>query len=123
LDYAQGDPLWIIVACRQIKNKRAPEQISTDAVTLVARAGFVRGEYRVSKHVKVGSERWSRTEDDDEKEGEKIKSIQRRFMSVNEWVSYDTTQGTWKRKGREWSGVAGTVCVVMHYNGQGIVKG
>lgn len=43
LHYAQG-PLWIIVACRQIKNKRAPEQISTDAVTLVARAGFVRGE-------------------------------------------------------------------------------
>lgn len=43
LHYAQGDPLWIIVACRQIKNKRAPEQISTDAVTLVARAGRGRG--------------------------------------------------------------------------------
>jgi len=54
LHYAQGDPLWIIVACRQIKNKRAPEQISTDAVTLVARAGVVRGEYRVSKYVKSG---------------------------------------------------------------------
>ena len=43
------DPLWIIVACRQIKkkNKRAPEQISTGAVGVVAGGGG--GE--VSKHV------------------------------------------------------------------------
>lgn len=42
LHYAQGDQVWIIVACGQIKT-RAPEQISTDVVTLVARAGVVRG--------------------------------------------------------------------------------
>ena len=123
LNYAQGDPLWIIVACRQIKNKRAPEQISTDAVTLVARAGVVRGEYRVSKHVKVGR-----------KGGLEQKMTMRKRVRnkvhpkaiherVNEWVSYGTTQSTWRRKGREWCGMAGTVCVVMHYNGRGIVKG
>jgi hypothetical protein len=41
------DPLWIIVACRQIKNKRAPEQISTGAAGVVAGGS---GE-EVSKHV------------------------------------------------------------------------
>ena len=68
LHYAQG-PLWIIVACRQIKNKRAPEQISTDAVTFSREGGGCEGgRYRVSKHVKVEGakgglgERWSRTE-------------------------------------------------------------
>ena len=64
------------------------------------------------------------TEDDDEKEGKKYKVHPKAIHEcVNEWVSYGTTQSTKKRKGREWSGVAGTVCVVMHYNGRGIVKG
>ena len=86
------------------KNKRAPEQISTDAVTLVARVGVVRGEYRVSKHVKV------------ERKGglEQKMTMRKRVRNkvhpkaihecVNEWASYGTTQSTWRRKGREWCG-------------------
>jgi hypothetical protein len=53
LHYAQWGPLWIIVACRQIKNKRAPEQISTGAAAVVAeKSGDGRGvKGWVSKHV------------------------------------------------------------------------
>ena len=46
------------------------------------------------------------TEDDDEKEGKEIKSIQKRFMSVNEWgeLRYYTKYEKEERQGMEWGG-------------------
>jgi hypothetical protein len=39
LHYALGDPLWIIVACRQNKKQESTEQISTGAVVMDAGDG------------------------------------------------------------------------------------
>jgi hypothetical protein len=44
LHYALGDPLWIIVACRQNKKQENTEQISTGAVVVDAGGWMEREE-------------------------------------------------------------------------------
>ena len=85
----------------------------------------MRGEYRVSKHVKVGRKGGLEQKMTMRKRKRVRNKVHPKTIHecVNEWVSYGTTQSTWRRDGREWSGMAGTVCAVMHYNGLGIVKG